>query len=1838
MRSALVRQCLQHLSDDEINELLSSSEGLREAVREEAKKPKSARVDARLFRLWMNIPTASDTLLQRLPCMYAHEYRDRVAEGERIRLTVGIRAVLALHGSDDLTVDDFRDLLEQLRGIPEPEPEPEPQERVGDHTPVHADAGPGDDTAAAIELNVGSDVDSAAVDELITQLRDRAQSTAEALMQAANKVGAGLQMPPNVPDLVSSWTTLLEESWATLGASEVPPVPTFEVFESLRDKLIAEESEDAEEAERQEKLATLETLRHTAGGLQALASGDETYRVAYERALSQIADLEHEFGLVTETADDGDEAAPEDFLGGAAEDNAGYEHDLMEASSNDDTSVAAQTQASEPAAAAAEASSPDGERDTPPASSDVHPVSTAADSETGSGRTEPDQAGTKTPIAAVTAESVMATPEAASEGAMEFSGHAGVDAVPSLTDYTGDLADIVRCGHFGGAWLVAKAAGLSDLDAAAYRLAAIAFHSGPGGLDPNEVLIGLTTMLDADNFASPQSAKVALAATMRAALAAGWTPRSELEAITRQTNLDERWRALIDASINAGDRNYQHLQDFGRQFELSIDEVHENARRVRAQLDQLRIKFTRADKVLRFLVRRQEPLGAALEAVLAPTIGEARREALTAALAALESPDAVIEAADCRVNTPPQRKEPIVAHARARLSRAIESVSDCVAQALNAAVAVAADTQVAVVEESRHSLIAAARAISISDEVTGPGDEAMARLLAWIISPEPPTRVASETQMLVNESLPVTTVDRDADGVPVMDAADPDQVIGELRSPRTPRELYDVYVARGDLQQAAVLARQLPDLQDRIAEERARWARRLNNEVKAARAEVARTYADDFTQEARVDAEGRLVEPADYSGDRFDLQIAALQRLRDDLAQHRAQIGDQLRGQVAHQVSNSGDRATISELIDQEDFVGANELLALARSRPLPTSDDSENTAGARMFDAFITDLSTLHVGAGAPIRDVVAACIEKAGEGATIGHGDLDRLNNWDDLMSPRVHGRERQAIMASILRAIGLDMRGAVSKHQSSIRYFNLYQVTATPVDKSLVPGLGSQASHYMIAATADHELLRERLSAFPTDNGPNIVLFDGVLTIDQRRQYLAACRDEKISAIVVDHAVAAWVATHHPRSFRAVQQITLPFTCFSHYTVVAGNVPDEVFVGRADELNQLTSQTGSLFVYGGRQLGKSALLRKIQRDFNAVADHHAIFIDLNAHGIGTWSESRKLWQILYNELSNIDSFGLKPNPTVRNHEPVIRAIEKWLSGNESRRLLLLLDETDAFLEKESSEAPKGFMNIAPLKGLFDNTGGRFKHVFAGLHKVQRLQNVANTPLAHGGRDVLIGPLAAKPARDLVVKPLEALGYRFDNPDAVWRLLAVTNLQPSLIQVVCNDLIDHLQDRPLRKGEPLIAITEDDIDTVTRSRVTVNKIAEKLRLTIELEDRYRVIALAVAIMCMNDSFRERYTAEDIRKHCEDYWPAGFEGLNSIEFAVYLDELIGLGVLSKDRDGRFSVRSPNIVTMLGTRDELETVLYEGQFQLEPEYNPRFTRRQVTIAGAPVRSPLSEDDLSRLVPVASKYEPHNFVIVGSDALGVSHVAPVLEMVGAERSTEVTVVDGSSEAIAASLAEFKFAGGGNSARRLLVVDASRVSRQQAAVVADAAQSLGKRAQGHLVVVYGPDSIDAATDCSQRLDTRPIALKKWSGDGIRSWHDNPFTTPEARSQLLAHSGGWPELVELAVAEVANEGISHAEEWQRLSTFPADAEAAATFVRGTGIGDETRGLLTEWAAFGSTDHEQIADIAEVLDRDIDDMRAIAMNLTLLGIINSCNDEYMIDPVVMRALRALA
>ena len=109
--------------------------------------------------------------------------------------------------------------------------------------------------------------------------------------------------------------------------------------------------------------------------------------------------------------------------------------------------------------------------------------------------------------------------------------------------------------------------------------------------------------------------------------------------------------------------------------------------------------------------------------------------------------------------------------------------------------------------------------------------------------------------------------------------------------------------------------------------------------------------------------------------------------------------------------------------------------------------------------------------------------------------------------------------------------------------------------------------------------------------------------------------------------------------------------------------------------------------------------------------------------------------------------------------------------------------------------------FPNISPLKDLMESTNRRFKPVFAGLHQVQRFHEISNTPLAHGGTDILVGSLDRDSGFELVERPFEALGFRFESRDLVARLLAFANYQASLVQIVCDHLARTLDEEGSRR-----------------------------------------------------------------------------------------------------------------------------------------------------------------------------------------------------------------------------------------------------------------------------------------------------------------------------------------------------------------------------------------------------------------------------------------------------
>ncbi|MGC4897578.1 hypothetical protein [Micromonospora sp. DT31] len=699
----------------------------------------------------------------------------------------------------------------------------------------------------------------------------------------------------------------------------------------------------------------------------------------------------------------------------------------------------------------------------------------------------------------------------------------------------------------------------------------------------------------------------------------------------------------------------------------------------------------------------------------------------------------------------------------------------------------------------------------------------------------------------------------------------------------------------------------------------------------------------------------------------------------------------------------------------------------------------------------------------------------------------------------------------------------------------------------------------------------------------------------------------RDTSGTVLLVDEAVVGWLASREEPDFRLTQRITLPFSSINPYTPFAGgDVPDEVFVGRDRERAEVESPTGSMFVYGGRQLGKSALLRRVEKLFTETTGRAstgrrvALYLDLKSEGIGESHEPKELWALLNRHLKALE---VLPTGMAANAGPQIVAdgIKRWLDKHEANQLLLLLDEADLFLTADfapkDSDSGARFQTLQRLKNLMESSGRRFKPVFAGLHQVQRFHDSANTPVAHGGTDILIGPLRAAEVRKLVAEPLRAIGYEFERNELVWRVAAFTNYQASLVQIFCEALVNHLRERPLSSSGGRVTITSEDIDAVYTNRDVRNLIEQRFRWTINLDNRYRVIAIVVALLSNESPAGARFNPEDLREYCETYWPEAFSSdvLTRKEFIRYLDEMVGLGVLRRSGES-YGMRSPNVAPMLGTQSALDQELREASthFELPYEYNPTMSRAAMTNAtrgSGPRRSPLTDADIadligernhdsgstSRAVRTGTRYS--TALVIGSPALGIDRVVEALTMSAASRDHL------NFERVTLAEVPRHLSGSSRGRHRFLLVECPPGRRQQfEAEYARALRAVAAlRTVRAVMVVNSADYTLPLEDPEVSGDVLRLNLRRWSAEGLRAWHDFPFDNPQERRRLHELTSGWPGLVENAVFLVSK-GRSTEDVLDSLTVPFSAAQRAATFLSDAGLTEHLDEAML-WAQYCAT-----------------------------------------------------
>jgi hypothetical protein len=690
-------------------------------------------------------------------------------------------------------------------------------------------------------------------------------------------------------------------------------------------------------------------------------------------------------------------------------------------------------------------------------------------------------------------------------------------------------------------------------------------------------------------------------------------------------------------------------------------------------------------------------------------------------------------------------------------------------------------------------------------------------------------------------------------------------------------------------------------------------------------------------------------------------------------------------------------------------------------------------------------------------------------------------------------------------------------------------------------------SDRARYRVLWIWDEPSAEDLISAVgdTAHEGPTFVFYLGKLNEDRRRSLARLSRKDRRTFLVVDEVLLLYLCGEPDARMPVLFRCALPFTYLDPYVSTASLVPPEVFYGREEDREKIVDPYGSCFIYGGRQLGKTALLRDVERRFHDPAvGRVALYLDLKAEGIGF---NRPLEDLLPLLAEKLKEFGVFPT-SLSNHvnpDRVYSEIRTWISDQANRRVLILLDESDRFLEGDQD-----FVFVLGLKKLMEQTDRRFKVVLAGLHNVQRTTRIGNNPLAHLGEPRCIGPLFEnlewRQARDLVREPLAAVGYRFESEDLVVRILSQTNYYPSLLQLYCQQLLKHVNRPNLelfdsRAGPPYV-ITAKHVEDAYQSQELWQRIRERFHWTLDLDPRYRLLALLIAHYghaAGPDMLRQGFLPSKLRTLALEWWDQGFaEDRSEDTFRALLDEMVGLGILRQTDAGRYRMRTGNVGLLLGTPEDIDAALVTLAEQEAPAaYEAQSFRRPIQAPRRPdyLRSPLTALQESEV----QRRENGVVVAFGTEAAGLSDLRAGLPQVMGERFFVPLTGIFDRAAFRRELD-----GLNNRAPHgvtLLMVGADCPWTEQ--WVRDAAQKVAalKSKTNFVRVLFvadpqhawqllGPDSAGWASLCRQRKIVS-ISLRPWLESALRAWLDDLQVPAKLAHDylrtFLSHTGGWPYL---------------------------------------------------------------------------------------------------------------
>ena len=252
------------------------------------------------------------------------------------------------------------------------------------------------------------------------------------------------------------------------------------------------------------------------------------------------------------------------------------------------------------------------------------------------------------------------------------------------------------------------------------------------------------------------------------------------------------------------------------------------------------------------------------------------------------------------------------------------------------------------------------------------------------------------------------------------------------------------------------------------------------------------------------------------------------------------------------------------------------------------------------------------------------------------------------------------------------------------------------------------------------------------------------------------------------------------------------------------------DEGFYGRQDVFDFVRKTFSSTYqkvivLFGQRRVGKTSILYQLQKPSNLPAGFHPVYFNLEGRA------SQNLNQVLYALAEKIaESLNLPLAAQTEFQGDGDYFSERFLpqvyEALQDRRLLLLFDEFDV-LSEELLDGTIALNTFFPYlqNRLFDEE--KLVYIFVVGRRLEELTPEFLATFKQA-RTRPISFLSREDARRLIREPV--LGVLEYEDEAIERILSVTACHPYLTQLLCFELVDHLD------GLGKTRVTVDDVNAV--------------------------------------------------------------------------------------------------------------------------------------------------------------------------------------------------------------------------------------------------------------------------------------------------------------------------------------------------------------------------------------------------------------------------------------